>query len=165
MGVSIGREFLMLNFRIVSLRPSNRSRNKFCQYETIVYRASLRNTIFSFFPVLIPVCSRNDPEMRNVISGTSNFSVNYFAHARIIRKQRDTWQQWEYLSEESFWCPTFALFLSAHRIDREINSVSTKRLYIVRKRNFFLLSSSNSSLFSQWSWNMERTKRDLELFG
>ena len=93
---------LMPNFRIVSLRPSNRSRNKFCQYETIVYRASLGNAISSFFPVLIPVCSRNDPEMRNVISGTSNFSVNYFAHARIIRKQRDTWQQWEYLSEESF---------------------------------------------------------------
>lgn len=29
---------LMPKFRIVSLRPSNRSRNKFCQYETIVYR-------------------------------------------------------------------------------------------------------------------------------
>lgn len=52
---------LMPNFRIVSLRPSNRSRNKFCQYETIVYRASLGNAISSFFPVLIPVCSRNDP--------------------------------------------------------------------------------------------------------
>lgn len=54
---------LMPNFRIVSLRPSNRSRNKFCQYETIVYRRVCGyrgndNAISSSFPVLILVYSR-----------------------------------------------------------------------------------------------------------
>lgn len=72
---------LMPNFRIVSLRPSNRSRNKFCQYETIVYRASLGNAISSFFPVLIPVCSRNDPRSSSFSSRPGSIRAKVLAAA------------------------------------------------------------------------------------
>lgn len=77
---------LMPNFRIVSLRPSNRSRNKFCQYETIVYLptfSSVGNAISSSFPSVLTLLHSRVILKHERVSETSNFSVNYFTHARI----------------------------------------------------------------------------------
>lgn len=58
------------------------------------------NAISSSFPVLILVYSRVLSWNTNILDGTWSFRVNYFTHARIVRKQRDMWQRvepkWEY---------------------------------------------------------------------